>query len=76
MGLESSDAVAEFIGSQAIMHKEVLSAGKIEEKLLAVSSKDIMRLAKKVFDAEKLNLAIIGPHKSDKDFAKACKSLV
>lgn len=70
MGLESSDAVAEFYGGQAILRKEVLSASEIESKLRAVTPKDIMRVAKKVCISKNLNLAVIGPHKKETEFSK------
>jgi predicted Zn-dependent peptidase len=73
MGLESSDAVAEFYGGQAILRKDVLSASEIENKLRAVTPKDIMRVAKKVCIPKNLNLAVLGPHKKDTAFVQACK---
>jgi predicted Zn-dependent peptidase len=74
MGLESSDAVAEFYGSQVILHKEILTPKEVEEKLSKVTPADIQRVAKKIFTRKNLNLALIGPHTSKKEFEKVIQA--
>lgn len=70
MGLESSDAVAEFYGSQAILRRDIRGPKEIEQRLARVTARDIQLMAQKLFVTKELNLAIIGPHKNQKAFEK------
>jgi predicted Zn-dependent peptidase len=71
MALESSDAVAHFVGDQALNHKEIQTPQEIEKKLRAVTAKQIQTLAKQIFTPEKLYLAIVGNIKDEKGIKKA-----
>jgi predicted Zn-dependent peptidase len=70
MGLESSDAVAGFLTEQEIIKNEIKKPQEIFRKINAVTREDILRVAKDIFVPEKLNLAIIGPHKDSKKLEK------
>ncbi|MEN9852556.1 MAG: hypothetical protein RI996_499 [Candidatus Parcubacteria bacterium] len=70
MGLESSDVVAEFYGSQAILRKEILTPKEVEEKLAQVTAADIQRVAQSILTSKNLNLALIGPHINNAEFEK------
>ncbi len=73
MGMEASDAVAMFFVGQEVDHENILT---LEEKFALidkVTSEDILRVAKNVFQDKKLNLAIIGPHKVNKDLKNLLK---
>ena len=61
LGLESSDALAEFYGFQEVMKKPLLLPKEVGEKIRAVMSKDITRLTDAYFLDSGLNLALIGP---------------
>jgi len=61
LGLESSDAVAEFFGMQEIMRKPILSPAEVVEKIRAVTAAEIQRVANRYLTDESLNLALIGP---------------
>lgn len=64
MGLESSDEVAIFLIDQEIQRKKIMPLEKIFTEIDKVKTEDIQRVAQDVFRKEKLNLAIIGPHKN------------
>ncbi len=66
MGLESSNAVAEFLINQETYRNEILTSEQIFTKLDKITVEDIQRLAKDIFVPEKLNLAVVGPHKNNK----------
>jgi predicted Zn-dependent peptidase len=66
MGLESSDEVASFFVEQELMRKKIVSVSELLSKIDAVSSADVRRVAKKIFQSRKINLAIIGPGKNKK----------
>lgn len=74
MGLESSDAVAEYYGGQAILRKDIKTPAQIEALLRSVSAEDIMRVAKETCVLKSLNIAIVGPHKNKKEFEKIINS--
>ena len=66
LGLESSDALAEFSAEQEILKKEILTAEEIEKRIQRVTAEDIQAVAKDIFRNKNLNLAIISRFK-DKD---------
>lgn len=67
MGLESSNSVASFLIGQEIMREKILTPKEIFKKIDKVTADDILRVAKDIFKNEKLNLALIGPHKKSKE---------
>jgi predicted Zn-dependent peptidase len=70
MGLESSDEVVSFLADQELIKGEIKLLDEIFEKIDAVTSEDVIRVAKEIFQEKKLNLAIIGPHKNARSLEK------
>jgi len=70
MGLEASDEVAMFLVEQAVKKKRIMTLEEILSQIDKVTVSDILRIAKDIFKGKTLNLAIIGPHKNEKDLAK------
>ena len=74
--LEASDSVASWYGRQAILLKEqkkiggILTPEKYFARLKKVSAEDVRRVAKKIFAEEKLNLAVIGPYRNERELEK------
>jgi len=73
LGLETSDALATYFGSQEILKKEVVTPDQILKEVQAVSAQQIQDLAKEFFIAKNLNLAMIGPYKDDSEFQDLLK---
>lgn len=73
MGLESSNSVASFLIGQEIMKEKILTPKEIFKKIDKVTQEDILRVAKDIFRNEKLNLALIGPHKKTKELEEILK---
>ncbi len=73
LGLESSDAVASFVGGQEILTNRILTPEEKFAKIEAVTLDDVYKVAKDIFKPEKLNLALIGPFKDKKKFDKLLK---
>ena len=71
--LESSDARASFYGAQELLEKKILTPKAIYQKIDKVSQLDIQRVARDIFQPQKLNLALIGPFKDKKIFEKILK---
>ncbi len=61
LGLETSDDVAFFYGEQELLDKKLMKADEIAESIRSVTAKDVLAVAKDIFQSGKLNLAIIGP---------------
>ncbi|HRZ95151.1 MAG TPA: pitrilysin family protein [Candidatus Moranbacteria bacterium] len=73
MGMEASDEVAMFFIDQEVMKKKITALSDKFKLIDKVTEDDIMRVAKDVFRNEKLNLAVIGPHKDKSKLEKTIK---
>src|SRR3989344_3522717 len=73
LGIETSDELASFYGFQEILKREILKPEYVIKKIKDVTSDDILRVAQYILKPEKLNLAIIGPYKHEKQFASLLK---
>lgn len=73
MGFEASDDVAMFFIDQEMHKEKILSPKEVFEKIEGVTVDDILRVAKDIFKEEKLNLAIVGPHKNTKKISQLMK---
>jgi len=71
--LESSDAQASFYAGQELLEKKILTLKEIFKKIDKISQSDILKVAKDIFQPQKLNLAIIGPFKNKERFQKLLK---
>lgn len=67
--LETSESFAHFYADQEIMNKPINTISDIENKYRAVTEKDVISIAKKLFKKDNSSLAIIGP-KTDKEKIK------
>jgi len=70
LSLESTNAVNSFFGFEELMTGQVRSVEEVYKGIDQVQIEDVIRVAKKFFRPERLNLAIIGPFKSEEKFAK------
>lgn len=71
--LESSDAQASFYAGQELLEKKILTPEEIFKKIDKISQLDILKVAKDIFQPQKLNLALIGPFKYKERFQKLLK---
>lgn len=74
MGFESSDEVASFYISQEINKEKIISMKEVLVKIEKVTTGDILRVARDVFKQEKINLAVIGPHRNERKLLKVIYS--
>lgn len=70
LGLESSDELAGFYGSQEVLKEEILTPEKITQNIQAVLKENIQEVADDIFQNNKLNLALIGPIKNQEKIEK------
>ncbi len=71
--LELSDAQASFYAGQELLEKKILTPEEIFKKIDKISQSDILKVAKDIFQPQKLNLALIGPFKDKRKFQKLLK---
>lgn len=68
--LEPSDAKASFFAGQELLEKRISEPKEIFEKIDRISTNDILKLARTIFQPEKLNLALIGPFEDKEKFQR------
>ena len=73
MSLEATDDIANFYGGQELMKNEIKTLEEKIKEIRKVTSVDIQKMAKIIFKTKNLNLAIIGPLNSSKQFKKILK---
>ena len=73
LGLESSDALANFFGFQEILREKIKTPKEIEKEIEKISASDIAKVAKEVITNKKLNLAIVGKYKNNSQFKNILK---
>jgi predicted Zn-dependent peptidase len=67
LSLEDSFTTAAWYARQQLLGPEVLAPGEAVARLEAVQRADIQRLARTLFQEERLNLVIVGPFAQDTD---------
>jgi predicted Zn-dependent peptidase len=70
ISIESSDEQASFVAFQELLTNEILTLEEKFAKIDKVTVNDIQRVARDIFQPEKLNLALIGPFKDKARFEK------
>ncbi|WKZ25550.1 MAG: pitrilysin family protein [bacterium] len=70
LALEDTSDVSGFFGNQVLFEKKVLSPEGVFKKIDKVTMDEVNAEAIRLFVPEKLNLAIIGPYGSDREFKK------
>lgn len=73
LALEATDDIANYYGRQEILKNEMRTIEEKAKHINAVSSADIRKMARIIFTNKALNLAVIGPFKDKKPFAKVLK---
>ena len=66
LDLETSDSLASYYGGQEILKEEIMAPEELLVKIRAVTAEQIQEVARDVFQNNKLNFAMIGPHEDEK----------
>lgn len=61
MGLESSDALADWYGMDEVLNKPLETPEQVAKKIKAVTPQELKRIAQHIFTDDRLNLAVVGP---------------
>lgn len=70
LSLESSNALAFYVGGEEVSTGKPLTVDEVFSKIDAVTADEIQKTAREIFKKESLNLAIIGPFKEKEKFEK------
>lgn len=70
IGLEASNAVANFVGTEEMVTGRPMTVDEVFARIDAVTPEDLLSVAKEVIRPERLNLAMIGPFKDPAQFEK------
>ncbi|MBI4307262.1 MAG: insulinase family protein [Chloroflexi bacterium] len=66
--MEDTHSVAGWLGSQEALLGRILTVDEAVRRIDAVTVADVQRVARQLLVQDKLNLAVVGPYKSDKKF--------
>lgn len=75
IGLEQSNAVANFVGGEEMLTGKPQTIDEVFAKLDAVTSEDILAVSRELIRPERLNLAMIGPARDRAPFERILKEL-
>jgi len=73
LGLETSDELAAFYGSQEILTKKIVPPEEVIKRVKAVTPQEVRTVARGIFKNQGLNLAVIGPYEGKRNFEKIMK---
>ncbi|MFA6550133.1 MAG: insulinase family protein, partial [Candidatus Gracilibacteria bacterium] len=68
--LEDSEEYAHFLGKYELLYGRARAPEEVLKKIDEVTTDDILRVAKDIFDMKRLKLAAIGPFEGDERFKK------
>jgi predicted Zn-dependent peptidase len=66
--MEDTRSVSGWLGGQEMLTGSIRSAEDVVERLDAVMPEDLQRVVQTILKREKLNLAVVGPHRSEKRY--------
>ena len=68
--MEDTRAVASWLGSQELLRGRIATLDEAIKNIDAVTTSGVARVARRLFDGDKLRLAVVGPHRGDKLFLR------
>lgn len=71
--MEDSRSVSSWYGSQELLNQTSMTPEEMIEKVELVTTDDIKRVAQYIIVSDKINLALVGPFKTDRGFRKLLK---
>lgn len=70
LSMEDTHSIADWYGRQEILGEEMLTVDDVTAAIDAVTAPDVQRVARDLFRTEWLNLAVVGPFKSEGKFVR------
>ena len=66
--MEDTRSVALWLGSQALMRKEMLTVDEVVERIDCITTDDLHQMARELIVPERMNMAVVGPFRSSAKF--------
>lgn len=76
LNLEDSANVVEWYSDQLLLQGDAITPEEFFKRINKITTRDIKRVANRIFVKEKLNLAVIGPFKNSKDWETKFKNII
>lgn len=73
LSMEDTHSIAGWFGRQEALRQEIWTVDQVTAQIDAVTVQDIQRVARAIFRNDWLNLAVVGPFKSDGKFVQALR---
>lgn len=73
LSMEDTHSVAGWFGYQEALRQEIQTVDDVTEQIDKITAEDVQRVARAIFRNDWLNLAVVGPFKSEGKFLKALK---
>ncbi len=71
--MEDTAHVSSWLGAQELLRGEILTLDQVLEAVDRVQSADIVRVAERLLVREEMNLAVVGPYRSEQRFLRLLK---
>ena len=68
--MEDTRSVASWLGTQDLLLGSIATVDEVIEQIDRVEAADVARVAQRVLNEDKLRLAVVGPHRSDKSLRR------
>ncbi len=68
--MEDTRSVSDWLGAQEILAGRIRSVDEVTEHIDAVTPEDVRAVAQRLLKSDQLNLAIVGPFRSETRFRK------
>ena len=68
--MEDTRAVSSWLGGQELLRNEILSVDDVLNVIDRITGDDLSRVSSQLFRPDRLNLAVVGPYKSEDRFAR------
>ena len=68
--MEDTRAVSSWLGAQELLRGEILTVDEVLTAIDRIEPADVARVAENLFRPDRLNLAVVGPYKSEDRFAR------
>ena len=73
LSMEDTHSIAAWYGRQEAYRQEILTVDEVTAAIDQVTAEDVQRVARDIFRNDWLNLAVVGPFKSDAKFVRALR---
>ena len=71
---EDTRSMAAWVGGQQLLLGEIRTVDEVVEIIEALTAEELLRVSERIFSPEKINLAVVGPYRSEARFERLVKA--